>query len=216
MGPEGDPAAAERFARGLGLAGPETIRVAHQRHTARILPAAGTGERTSAGYTRMGEGDGLVTEAGKFVGIFTADCVPVLLADPASRRVAALHAGWRGVAEGILAAGVAALGGPAGLLAWVGPGARGPCYEVTRDVAARVRAALGEGPPPEGEKGPLDLVGLVASCLARLGLGKIHLDGSCTICDPRFFSHRRDVTRRDAAREGGKTGRMIGVVGWRA
>jgi polyphenol oxidase len=134
--------------------------------------------------------------------VFVADCLPVLLA--ADGAVAALHCGWRGLAGGIVAEGVAALrelGADGPIAAAVGPGARGCCYEVSEEVRARFggRGRLGER--------NLDLPAIARDQLAEAGVGTIHDVGLCTICagDDLFFSHRRDH---------GVTGRQAGVV-WR-
>jgi hypothetical protein len=129
--------------------------------------------------------------------VFTADCLPVLLA--ADDGVAALHCGWRPLAAGIVAEGVAALrevgaGGP--IRAAIGPGARGCCYEVGEEVHARF---AGYGARRGGN---LDLAVVARAQLEAQGV-EVHDTGLCTICDERFFSHRRDK---------GVTGRQAGVV----
>jgi purine-nucleoside/S-methyl-5'-thioadenosine phosphorylase / adenosine deaminase len=137
--------------------------------------------------------------------VFVADCLPVLLAGEGG--VAALHCGWRGLAAGIVAEGVAALrelGATGRLSAAIGPGARGCCYEVGEDVHdafARVPRARA------GERG-LDLPAIARHGLAEAGVDAVCDTGLCTICagDQLFFSHRRDA---------GVTGRQAGVV-WRA
>jgi YfiH family protein len=126
-----------------------------------------------------------------------ADCLPVAVAGEGA--VAMLHAGWRGLDAGVLEEGVTALralgaGGP--LAAVIGPGARGCCYEVGDEV----RDAFGE----RGRT--VDLPTVAARRLAALGIERIEDVGRCTICDERFFSHRR---------EGEKAGRQAGVA-WRA
>jgi purine-nucleoside/S-methyl-5'-thioadenosine phosphorylase / adenosine deaminase len=133
--------------------------------------------------------------------VFVADCLPVLLAAPGA--VAALHCGWRGLAGGIVAEGVAALrelGADGPITAAVGPGARGCCYEVGEEIHAQ----FGEG--RVGERN-LDLPAIARSRLAEAGVAAVHDTGLCTMCagDELFFSHRRD---------GGVTGRQAGVV-WR-
>ena len=135
--------------------------------------------------------------------VFTADCLPVLLA--AGGGVAALHGGWRGLAGGILAEGVAALrelGADGPVAAAIGPGARGCCYEVGEEVHAAFSGVPGAR---SGERN-LDLAAVARHRLAAAGVDEIHDTGLCTMCDDRFFSHRRD---------GGVTGRQAGVV-WRA
>jgi YfiH family protein len=130
--------------------------------------------------------------------VFVADCLPVLLAAP--EGVAALHCGWRPLAGGIIAEGVAALKelGAEGLIqAAIGPGARGCCYEVGEEVHehfARFDARNGRN---------LDLAAVARQQLAEAGVATVHDTGLCTICDDAFFSHRRDR---------GITGRQAGVV----
>jgi YfiH family protein len=135
--------------------------------------------------------------------VFVADCVPVLLA--AEGAVAAVHGGWRGLAGGILAEGVAALrdvGGRGPIQAAIGPSARGCCYEVGEEV----HAALAAHGARRGERN-LALEVVVRDQLRAAGVGEIHDTGLCTLCaDPALlFSHRRD---------GGRTGRQAGLV-WR-
>jgi YfiH family protein len=133
--------------------------------------------------------------------VFVADCLPVLLA--ADGAVAALHCGWRGLAGGIVAEGVAALrevGAAGPITAAVGPGARGCCYEVSEDVHAQFSGGR------VGERN-LDLPAIARRQLSNAGVATIHDTGLCTMCagEELFFSHRRD---------GGVTGRQAGVV-WR-
>jgi YfiH family protein len=131
--------------------------------------------------------------------VFVADCTPVLLV--ADGAVAAIHAGWRGTAAGIIDEGVAALrevGGKGEITALIGPGARSCCYEVGDDVHAAFE-------PYDARRGRnLDLPKVLR---AQLDGATVHESGLCTMCHPGlFFSHRRD---------GGVTGRQAGVV-WRA
>jgi YfiH family protein len=134
--------------------------------------------------------------------VFGADCQPVLLA--ADGAVAALHAGWRTMAAGVVAEGVAALrevGGAGPVTALIGPGARGCCYEVGEEV----HAAFAGYDARRGER-YLDLPAVARAKLAEVGVQDIHDSGLCTMCwFGLFFSHRRD---------GGVTGRQAGVV-WR-
>jgi YfiH family protein len=130
--------------------------------------------------------------------VFTADCLPVLLA--AEGGVAALHCGWRPLAAGIVAEGVAALrdvGGTGPVRAAIGPGARGCCYEVGEEVHAQ----FADYDARRGERN-LDLAHVARAQLEAQGV-EVHDTGLCTICDERFFSHRRD---------NGVTGRQAGVV----
>ena len=129
--------------------------------------------------------------------VFVADCTPLLLA--AEGAVAAIHAGWRGVAAGIVEEALAALrevGGRGPITALIGPGARGCCYEVGEEVHAH----FADYDARRGERN-LDLPAIIAA-----KLGEVHDVGLCTMCWlGLFFSHRRD---------GGVTGRQAGVV-WR-
>jgi YfiH family protein len=130
--------------------------------------------------------------------VFTADCLPVLLA--AEGGVAALHCGWRPLAAGIVAEGVAALrdvGATGPVRAAIGPGARGCCYEVGEEV----QAEFADYDARRGARN-LDLAVVAAAQLEAQGV-EVHDTGLCTICDERFFSHRRDK---------GVTGRQAGVV----
>jgi purine-nucleoside/S-methyl-5'-thioadenosine phosphorylase / adenosine deaminase len=129
--------------------------------------------------------------------VFVADCLPVLLA--AEGAVAALHCGWRPLAGGIVEEGVRALrevGGEGPITAAIGPGARGCCYEVGDEVHehfASYDARRGQN---------LDLAVVARAQLEAHGIEVLDT-GLCTICDDRFFSHRRDK---------GITGRQAGVV----
>ena len=153
------------------------------------------------------EADAVVSCIGGLpVGIVTADCVPVLVASEDGRFVAAIHAGWRGLAAGVIEAGVAALRvecGERNLIAAVGPAARACCYEVDEPVwtglAVRYGRALDDDEilhPTRPGHGMLDLPALAARALEICGLkatsiGMTHCE--CTICAPgRFESFRRD------------------------
>jgi YfiH family protein len=128
--------------------------------------------------------------------VLVADCLPIALVAPGA--VAMLHAGWRGLAAGILAAGVAAvraLSPGAAVAAAIGPGVGGCCYE----VGPEVHAAFGTS------GATLDLASIAAGQLAAAGVEEVHTAGLCTMCtlvdgEPLFFSHRRDrgVTGRQA------------------
>jgi YfiH family protein len=135
--------------------------------------------------------------------VFVADCLPILLTSDGS--VAALHCGRRPLAAGIVAEGVTALrelGATGPITAAIGPGARGCCYEVGEDVHAEFAGIPGAR---AGERS-LDLPAIARHQLGAAGVETVYDVGICTICDDRFFSHRRD---------GGVTGRQAGVV-WRA
>ena len=132
--------------------------------------------------------------------VLVADCVPIAVA--ADGAAAILHAGWRGLAGGIVEQGVRALrelGASGPLEAAIGPGAGRCCYEVGEDVHERF-AAYGTG-VREGRN--LDLKAVARLQLQRAGVERVADAGICTICDEDFFSHRRDR---------GVTGRQAGVV----
>lgn len=144
--------------------------------------------------------------------VSVADCVPILLADPRSGAVAAVHAGWRGTLGRVAAQGVDSLARehgarPGDLLAVIGPAIGPCCYEVSEDLAARFRDELGPAAGnPRGRQSRVDLWMANAVVLRRAGLSRerIEILGRCTACEPdRFFSHRRDI---------GRTGRMVGFV----
>ncbi|MGI8593761.1 MAG: polyphenol oxidase family protein [Solirubrobacteraceae bacterium] len=134
--------------------------------------------------------------------VLTADCLPVALV--AKGSVAMLHCGWRGLAGGIVGEGIAAmreLGCAGRIVAAIGPGAGGCCYEVGEEVHASF-TRHGDA-AREGRK--LDLKAIARRELEEAGVGEVHDVGLCTICGPGevFFSHRRD---------GGGTGRQAGAA----
>jgi YfiH family protein len=138
------------------------------------------------------------------VGVVTADCVPVLLAARGGRAVAAVHAGWRGLALGVIESAVAALrraaGTDAALVAAIGPHIGPCCYEVDAPVidalARRFPLSLDAAlRPTRPGHALLDLGALARDALVRAGLpvACIGACGACTHCDPvRFHSYRRD------------------------
>ena len=163
---------------------------------------AATVNRAKAGE-RGREGDGLWTdEPGVPMLKVTADCLPIVLArqDGEKPALALLHAGRLGLLQGILEAGVAALGGK--LAAVIGPGIGPCCYEVGEDIADAYRTRFGA----EVLRGRnLDLWTAAERVLRTAGVENIERLDLCTACDPaRFFSHRRD---------GPVTGRQ-GVIGY--
>jgi YfiH family protein len=147
--------------------------------------------------------DGLLaTRPGLPLAILTADCLPIALASPAEGLVAVVHAGWRGLAAGILEQAVSRFDRPGGLRAAIGP-AIGPChYEVGEDVALAVAAGSDAGAVTDRRGGRLylDLAGTAARVLRRAGVRHLQRAEECTACEEgRFFSHRRDgVTGRQA------------------
>lgn len=151
------------------------------------------------------EGDALVAgDPGQFVAVKTADCVPLLLADPGTRLVGAVHGGWRGTQAGIAAAAVAELArrgaDPSRLLAAAGPCIRVCCFEVGPEVAVLFRDIFPERSDLSGRT-RVDLIEATRRQLTVAGLRpeRIALDGPCTVCaGDEFHSWRRD--RRTGAR----------------
>lgn len=150
-------------------------------------------------------GDGLWTdEPGRPLLVFAADCLPIAIARNDGERpaLALVHAGWKGLLAGVVAAGAEALGGGS-LVAAIGPGIGPCCYEVGDEVAAPYREAFGPGILRDGR---LDLWSAAEQALRAAGVAEVERTDLCTACRPgEFFSHRRD---------GGVTGRQgaIGVV----
>lgn len=150
----------------------------------------------------------VTTERGPVCAVMVADCLPVLLASRDADRVGVAHAGWRGLAAGVIEATVAALGGdPARLIAWLGPAIGPRAFE----VGSEVRAAFTNGDPgasahfQPGRDGRwfADLPGLARRRLATCGVASVYGGIDCTVADPaRFYSYRRD----------GATGRMAALI----
>ncbi len=151
----------------------------------------------------------IAAEAGTVCVIMTADCMPVLLADLDGKVVGAAHAGWRGLAAGVLEATVAAMrnAGAGALTAWLGPGIGPRHFEVGAEVPpafAHLGAAAGAAFAPlagQPDKFLGDLPQLARLALARAGVAAIHGGSDCTVSDAaRFYSYRRDrVTGRMAS-----------------
>ena len=163
----------------------------------------------------------VTTELGGACAVQVADCIPVLFAAARGRAVGAAHAGWRGLAHGVLEATVAALCeaadcGPEDVHVWLGPCIGAQRFEVGEDVLRAFGAdpaqpdpqrftAAQPGPPggPHANKWLADLAGLAGDRLRRAGVPSVHGGGWCTVSDAsRFYSYRRD----------GLTGRMAAVI----
>jgi YfiH family protein len=160
------------------------------------------------------EADGLVTATrGALVGIVTADCAPILIVAPERRVAAAVHAGWRGAAAGIVAHALERLRAfgvePDELEACVGPAIGPCCYEVGPEVrAAFVRGSgnvTNEAWSRAGDRDRLDLRAAVTSLLRIAGVRAATIVGPCTRCSPAFCSYRRD---------GAAAGRQVSFIGW--
>lgn len=205
----GDPeAVAENHRRVAAAAGyaPGDLRGIRQVHGRAVWRAVTAPEGA--------EGDALwarVSDGPVVVGVVTADCVPVLLADRAGTAVAAVHSGWRGTVQDVVGATVAALAAdgvdPADLVAAIGPCIEVDAFEVGEEVArefapAFVRRDLGARPH-------VDLVAAVRAQLQAAGVpaGAIDRVGGCTWSQPdKYFSYRRD---------GAGIGQMLAFIGFR-
>ena len=203
-----DPAAVDQnrreLARRFGL--PSAPRWLRQVHGKQVDVEPGFDEP---------EADAAVTATpGSVLAILTADCLPVVLAARDGNEIAAAHAGWRGLAAGVLEATVAAMRTPApDLIAWLGPCAGPRAYEVGQEVfdafAGRDPAAAEAFTATRPGHWRIDLYALARQRLARGGVTAVRGGGLCTISEPaRFFSHRRSTSTGN-----GRTGRMA-TLAW--
>ncbi|WP_242112254.1 peptidoglycan editing factor PgeF [Luteimonas aquatica] len=200
-----DPGAVERNRRALAEAGalPSAPRWLRQVHGTRVAAEPGADEP---------EADAAVTAVpGNVLAILTADCLPVAFAAVSGNEavaVGAAHAGWRGLAGGVLENTVAAMDARAqDVIAWLGPAAGPQAYEIGEEVFeafvsqdARAEAAFASTRPGHWR---VDLYALARQRLRAVGVERVHGGGLCTISDAaRFYSHRRDR----------RTGRMATLV----
>lgn len=182
----------------------EDLLLCQQVHGAQIYQVTAA---TTAAEAHAFEADALLTRVpGRAVGVRTADCVPLLIADLARGHVAAVHAGWRGVAGRILAEAVRALGGsPRDLHVAIGPCIGPCCFEVGPEVADALRDASDESCILHTSNKPkIDLRTALSVQLDALGVESYERVGGCTRCESALYhSHRRD---------GERAGRMIAFV----
>jgi len=176
-----------------------------QVHGGRVehVTAADRGRGAFDPSTALQGVDGTWTdEAGIALAVLAADCVPVLLADRDRRRIAVVHAGWRGIVGGILANAIDALAeagsDQASIAAFVGPAIGPCCYEVGDDVASPARDALGDRViVRRDDRTFMDLWWAARRALSASGVREIWLAAICTRSEPdRFFSHRAGATAR--------------------
>jgi hypothetical protein len=178
-----------------------------QQHGTEVLDLDGPHDARGAAAPRAADAS-FTRRAGRVCAILTADCFPVLLASDSGAAVAAAHAGWRGLAAGVIEATVGALAlPPSSLLAWLGPGIGRGHFE----IGAEVREAFLRADPEAKEaflpnargRYMADLEALVRRRLERLGVARIYGGDACTYASPeRYFSHRRD----------GRTGRQATLI----
>jgi YfiH family protein len=177
-----------------------------QVHGARVVDAS----EASAVASPIAADAAVANRPGVVAAAMMADCMPVLLADAGGRGVAVAHAGWRGLAAGVIQAAVRALrerlGDPsAGLIAYLGPAIGPDHFEVGHEVLDAARTNLAGADAAFAASGPgkylADLFSLGRMALAQEGVDAVFGGGVCTYCDAaRFYSHRRDrVTGRHAA-----------------
>lgn len=180
-------------------AGPAWLR---QVHGARVVAAGQDGAEADAVFSR---------EAGNVCAVLTADCLPVLFCDRAGSVVAAAHAGWRGLAAGVLEAAVAAMQVPPGeVMAWMGAAIGPQAFEVGDEVRqafvgrhAEAASAFVPHPASGAGKWLADIYTLARIRLHHVGVQSIYGGGRCTFTESEtFFSYRRD----------GVTGRMASLI----
>jgi YfiH family protein len=195
----------------MGRHGIKDLVVFRQVHSTRVVTLT---ERPEG----VIEADAMVSNRPDLLlGILTADCSPVLLADPEAGVVGAAHAGWKGAAGGIAGRTVEAMVGlgarPANIHAAIGPTISGANYEVGPDTAAQIVAldarARAHVSVPEGKtREHFDIPALLMEQLFGAGVGLVSDLSLCTYADPaRFFSHRY------ATHHGTTTGRQIAIIG---
>jgi hypothetical protein len=199
----------ERLAREVGFRRERLFRVNQVHgHELEIISADAS---PSAVATR--QADALITaDPGTTLGVLTADCVPLLFADPARRAIAAAHGGWRGIVRGVVAATVDALrsqfgSDPQDLRVAIGPCIGVCCYEVGWEVATHFAHVPGALDRQHGHRLHLDLVAAVRHALreVRVPEDAVSQIPLCTRCrEDLLFSYRRD---------GAATGHHLSVIG---
>ena len=180
-----------------------TVVMTNQVHSDVVRPVTTADIKAGLLDREPYEADGLVTDIpGVALVIFSADCLPVLLYDPVRRVIAAVHAGWRGTAAGIVERAMEKMAfygcRSEDILAAIGPGISQCCFETHEDVPNAMTAALGVRATPflspiENGKFKVDLKGINAMRLERVGLRPEHISVSteCTACLPdKYWSHR--------------------------
>jgi YfiH family protein len=201
-------AGAGDWSRALGALGIQLPAVTvRQVHGARVVVAEPAAEPPEA--------DGILTrERGLALGVVTADCVPVLMLARSAGVVAAVHAGWRGAAAGVLESALRRLRetsdiAPADVEVALGPSIGPCCYRVGAEVQAAFTARTGTTTAaawtPAGERLVLDLRAAARLLLEASGVRSVTAVGPCTCCTPTLASYRRD---------GAGAGRQLSFIGW--
>ncbi|MBW2542760.1 MAG: peptidoglycan editing factor PgeF [Deltaproteobacteria bacterium] len=200
---------------GFGLRG--CAALAELRRPRQVHGVAVVTAQQCADWERTPEADAVISEeAGVRIAVVTADCLPVLLAGDRGRAVAAIHAGWRGLAGGVIGSGLAALrerlGEPGGVTAVIGPHIGACCYEVDEPVLTALERHFADSLPRASRPtrpghARLDLGLLAREALREGGVASERigfLERACTACDAeRFYSYRRD---------GPTTGRLVHFI----
>jgi YfiH family protein len=205
-----------RMARAVGVE-PHRFLTAHQIHSPNVVVA-----ETPWTNEARPRADAIVTRLQALaIGVTTADCGPILFADPKAQVIGAAHAGWRGALAGVIEATVDAmerLGATRGeVRAAIGPMIRQSSYEVGPDLIERFAAEDRASnrffaAAPRGDHALFDLGGYIAARLERSGVGHVEDLGLCTYADPaRFFSYRRTTHRSEA--DYGRHVNAIALVG---
>ncbi len=164
-------------------------------------------DRLGLDHHRYPEGDGLITnDPGTALMVFTADCTPILLSDPVTGAVGAVHAGWRGTAADIAGKAVEAMVRefgcrPEDIRAAIGPNIDQCCFQTDGEVPEAMLAAFGPEAQAhirqDGDKYYVNLKAINGLALRRRGVGDICLSTACTMCQPdRYWSHRVTAGRR--------------------
>lgn len=201
-----------RMCAQLGLP-PEALVSLYQVHSAEVVTV-----EEPFPFAQRPKADGMVTRVPGFaLGIATADCGPILFADPENRVVGAAHAGWKGALTGVIEATIGAMerlgAARETIVAVLGPTISQASYEVGEDFVERFR---GEAPGSEAYFAPgarpghaqFDLPGFILARLQESGIGEAAILGLCTYADPeRFYSYRRTTHRRES-----DYGRLISAI----
>ncbi len=189
-------------------AAPHWLRQVHGTDVLRFTAPAPSMAQAGDRPPEPGADASVTSVPGVVLAILTADCLPVVFANEAGTEIGAAHAGWRGLANGILENTAAAMQSPPSeLIAWLGPAAGPQAYEVGAEVFdtfvsqdANAATAFVATRPHHWR---VDLYALARQRLAARGIVRVHGGELCTISDPqRFYSHRRDA----------RTGRMATLV----
>lgn len=165
---------------------PSEPRWLHQVHGARVIDADNTASLVQADAA-------VAHKRGTVCIVKVADCMPVLFADEAGSAVGAAHAGWRGLAAGVLEATVAAMRAASPIHAWLGPAIGPAVYEVGDEVRAAFAGHEAAFRPTRPGHWLMDLYAIARAKLEAKGVARIHGGGFCTYTErERFFSYRRD------------------------